>query len=515
MNWKIFLILSLSQSVNADILFVDVNNNPQEIKAAKAAAQIRKEKLILFPSGSEKVSKESLKSFLGGLKNTNVTSMVISGHDGNGNFSGRNGGVQASELKEILKSQTNLGISVRSLYLWGCYTATPGSLEFNWKDAFPNLQFVAGFDGAAPLGDKPAGQMYLKDALTKEKSLIAARDEKELGSLFKQIRGRAMVNAAVCSGDSFASNKKISSLKKLKEECRAEDNSKGMEVFECYAMAKVGCENPPSNTGNSPLRNYYNFLQETSHCEPMYAQIGAYRPTRDQVIRLIYYKNVVANFSRLHGEVVTEIDGALKRVNAPDDLLLGDINQLSRRELAEKIAKIEEFKYKKGLTNPLLITATDSDIDKRYAADEIESGLRSMRYLTSDIGSVPFEWVEPGANRTMYISKTSPKEYSQASYFYTAAQAYLQTDGIKIPDTDPRAVKIKRLQERTSRNPEDQTIWDEYDKIQEELRYSDSEKQAVISKLPANVNPQIKNSLIRLIDSGAHVNVSGLETLIW
>ena len=44
------LILTLSQICHADILFIDTNNAPDEIKAAQKAADARGEKLIVIPA---------------------------------------------------------------------------------------------------------------------------------------------------------------------------------------------------------------------------------------------------------------------------------------------------------------------------------------------------------------------------------------------------------------------------------------------------------------------------------
>ncbi len=74
--------------------------------------------------------------------------------------------------------------NIRSLHLWGCYTTTIGSIEINWKKAFPNVALLTGYDGIAPANDKPANWALLEDVLAKEKQLIEAGDTKKLKRSF-------------------------------------------------------------------------------------------------------------------------------------------------------------------------------------------------------------------------------------------------------------------------------------------------------------------------------------------
>src|SRR5690349_5395083 len=80
------------------------------------------------------VTAGSLLGFLTGLRNQkrSLSGVVISGHDGNGHFGGEFGFVNDSDIKKAFQNAAPVGDGVRSLLLWGCYTATPGSIEMRW-----------------------------------------------------------------------------------------------------------------------------------------------------------------------------------------------------------------------------------------------------------------------------------------------------------------------------------------------------------------------------------------------
>ena len=183
----LFIIITNFNTVYADILFLDLNNSPKEIEAAKKAAKQRGEKLIVFPERAMRYPadiEQNLNQKLTELKSKNqqnkISSLIISGHDGNGHFTGSKGSMSYSDFANILESHPELKESVKSLYLWGCYTATPGSIINNWKPTFKNLDVIIGYDGSAPANDKLAGHNYLADALVKEKKMTSAKTDKQL-----------------------------------------------------------------------------------------------------------------------------------------------------------------------------------------------------------------------------------------------------------------------------------------------------------------------------------------------
>lgn len=104
------LLLSIPLFIShafADILFIDLNNSPKEIEAAKKAAYARGEKVIVLTSSKKTpfIDDKNISSLLTDLKKKNVklSSVVISGHDGNGEFHGAFGRVSEPALERAFK----------------------------------------------------------------------------------------------------------------------------------------------------------------------------------------------------------------------------------------------------------------------------------------------------------------------------------------------------------------------------------------------------------------------------
>lgn len=331
----IYLILVISIISKGEILFFDLNDNPKEIEAAQRAAKRRNEKLIVYPSisASDKKEIESTKEELhkarslffecsnkiGGsackdlranfdlarnkhnstleknqmnprklnkimedLKdnNTKISSIVISGHDGNGFFTGTYGNLTDNDLYRAVSNNTPVADGVRSLLLWGCYSANIGSLLTHWKKALPQAELIAGFDDSAPLGNKPANWAYLEDVLVKEKNLTSIKDSKTLQRVLKQLNGATKMHSSICVRDNYADMKKSIELSQATKLCQTiQDESAA--VFKCYLHAeRPKCENPPENTSNNELRSLYNKLQSAKHCREIFDSQGISLPSQ-------------------------------------------------------------------------------------------------------------------------------------------------------------------------------------------------------------------------------------------
>lgn len=441
MKKLIAVLLLLSSQAFADVLFFDLNGNEAEVEAARRGAAKRGEKLIVLPevepsvksrlkemqkqfqkfqaaysakcmniaSGDcEEMSKKGMKieaelgAFLGKIprinrdnlkdqlakfQGKNISALVISGHDGNGNFSGDFGGFSDQGLKAVFDQVKPLGDNIRSLYLWGCYTSTIGSVDFHWKKAFPNVEMIAGFDGRAPLGDKKGSSSYLEDALVKEKQLTQQKDAKSLQKVFKSLKDVNAMYSSVCVGDNIVNNKRAISISQAKELCAKLKTSPEKASFQCYKKAEKGCENPPQNTSQSPLRTYYNFLQDHKHCREI---PNSEFDSPDTVISLIFFDQVKKNFARLKKDELKDMDQVMKTLGIPDDLSLSNIEKLNRAEIIEKIEKLRSF-----LGSRFGSGREENPLTPEVAA--MTSALNTMDFQLLQL-MVPFSWVEPNAS---------------------------------------------------------------------------------------------------------------------
>ncbi len=519
----LFIIMTNFNTAYADILFLDLNNSSKEIEAAKKAAKQRGEKLIVFPDkpiGFSTDIDQDLNQKLTELKSKNqqskISAMIISGHDGNGHFTGSNGSMSYSAFTNILGSHPELKESVKSLYLWGCYTATPGSIINNWKPTFKNLDVIIGYDGSAPANDKLAGHNYLTDALVKEKRMTNAKTDKELKSVFNSLAHVKNVHASMCKGDTYLSNKKMASLQKLKEQCNETEADKWGDVFQCYMYGEkpkppenqdLDCTDIPTNTSNGKLRDMYNYLQDTAHCDDLITTTRG--RDREQVIRLIFYKKVLKNYFVSNKECIDEINSSLSASGSTQKIDPQEWPNLKRSEILKKSSDISKEIY--NINNP----ATDQDVNK-FTAKSIDSIIQkeTARSCISQIGVlndlvpgfIPFSWVEDNSKEKSSFEEVGKmkKAYErQISSEY--ADQYLRTKAIEeeasakiIKDEDIKKLEdLESMIERSNYSDESMKEREAF-KTELENKYTpelDKKLNKIKNELPTDIDTRVRNEI--------------------
>lgn len=543
-SFLIFAFALFSLNASADILFLDLNDAPAEIAAARRAAAARGERVIVFPVVAPEVRRriqelrsvyerassvrsackenceslqqqqnsaynalqsvrnenrmngEKLKEEIGRLKaqNTTLTSIVISGHDGNGGFGGENGSLSEQQMAEALAAHPPMADSVRSLLLWGCYTATPASIEMQWKTPFPNLVAVAGFDGSAPGKDKLGAATYLEDFLKKEKQLTAMTDARQLNNAFLSIRNISIMTSAACvNGIYMRPGQAPQSMESLMGECRdlaikikAQKEAGGStDIYQCYLLGEAGCEDPPANPHSSPLRQYYNDLQATKHCDEALSSVGIVRPSPDEVIRLIYFRNVVNNYEIIHKEDIDKVNAVLDKVNAAPDLRIKDFSKMSRAEIIKKFAAITEYTDK----NKIKITPemTEEDIEFNSSLQLVQSHVEIHASVLNKLGNIPFEWVEPNA-----------AEKSKMFTLTEGIETFRRREYGKVANAAVSAIRERAL----SMSPEGQSLLQSYanlnaptDNTFAKYQELSSEFEVSLTKVPDSTWQQTREAL--------------------
>ncbi len=401
----------------ADILFLDLNNSPKEIEAAQKAAKQRGEKLIVFPDKSTDNSIDftsrlsaKLQEMKNGSTQSKISSVILSGHNGNGHFTGSNASLSYVQLQRVIESNPELTDSVKSLYLWGCYTSTPGSIINNWKPAFKNLDVIIGYDGVAPANNSISGHKFLTDALIKEKKMSAAKTDKDLKSIFNDLAHVRNIDASICVSDTYVSKKKLVDLNMLIQQCDVTESKKWKEVYSCYMDGvkpkssenkDLDCSDVPKNTNNSKLRDLYNYLQDTSHCDDI---INSHGRDRERIIRLIFSKNVIKNFlennkdCNNHINSFLEDSGSLLRIDVAEfvNFKRSEIKKKSSDISLEVRSKLKELEDKLNNNNLYL---QKNNVDKMISGNialNCATQLHNINYLNDR--AIPFSWVEPSSN---------------------------------------------------------------------------------------------------------------------
>lgn len=229
--WSMVLLLLSSQALAKDmILFVDLNNNPDEVNAARRAAEPKMDFRVI-PKSKEEISNykeppalrvariryEELLTKLNALKGgpdpedvagqlvkaeeamaearenfhdsgestianllgaaigeseakkQKIPAVIFSGHHTNGYF-GANGEIDTEQMKSMIADHPTTRDSVTTVIGAGCYSGTPGRVAA-MKDVFPNLMVHAGYGGRAPKGDSKEAGAYIADILNFDRQL--------------------------------------------------------------------------------------------------------------------------------------------------------------------------------------------------------------------------------------------------------------------------------------------------------------------------------------------------------
>ncbi|MFN7727605.1 MAG: hypothetical protein ACK5P7_00445 [Bdellovibrio sp.] len=419
----------------ADILFLDLNDAKQEIEAAEKAARSRGEKLIVIPGANSRaqVTPDQIKAEVLRMKAAGVrlSSVVISGHDGNGRFSGTRGttavDMTADALKDALAVAPEVVQDVRSVLLWGCRTTNIGSVDVHWKPIFPNVGVFAGFDGRGPSKIRDANHRYLEDFLRIDRDLIAAKDKASMEQLVNGIGGFNITASSICT-DKFmvtptgpGARANARDIGAIRRDCnpRLPEIKKGLEIFNCYRNArgtvKVGnrtlnCSNPPSTTVSgdpqcvaaaataydsetcNPLGVFHQVLSNKMQCRAYWEEIRSdiEVPEPHLIQMLMHFDNFKSNLGNLHRAELAKMDALLAEVGAPAGLRVGNIPQMSRAEIIKRLGDLTSF-----LGNP---NVPDIDNPKAVQLDQLRESSVELSQIISSLEKAPPEWYNANDN---------------------------------------------------------------------------------------------------------------------
>ncbi|MGK5085506.1 hypothetical protein WDW37_19635 [Bdellovibrionota bacterium FG-1] len=356
----------LGSSAHADILFIDLNDSPAEIKEATTSVLARHEKLFVFPqyTKEEKVNirkslamVESLRGaledpvnqkfpaklekiqiqlntaaqeyrrvFHGGFnlkkldeylallekEKSSVSALVLSSHSAGGEFWGKfaTSHVSLGELFEVIDRHPSIKNDLRTAILLACYSGTHEYLA-EWNRHFPEMKIIFGFDGPGPGSEYPYSYRLLGNLLLQQERLFLVKNGEEAAKAMANIpyaratETSALFNHIWVTRDGFQGE-----FKDDEQDCSPQDlerikNEK--HVFQKYFEAS-GTDDVPVNEFSSDLRSYYNHLQKGSYCTlpsdtPPLAVVGA----------LIHFRNLRHSFAIAFQEKAQQAKEALLR----------------------------------------------------------------------------------------------------------------------------------------------------------------------------------------------------------
>lgn len=450
MKTKFLLPLATALSVSfpafADILFLTFNPAPGEVQAAREGAKARGEQLHVLPrvpaaeekrlnalekeeaalirraekedsdEELEKISQrmidiqadkenilnavsltpatlaKELQSFE--AKNIQFSTVILSGHDGNGKFWGSIGKELTSEdLRKAFASVPRMAKGVRSVALLGCYTTNIGSLDTHWKTVFPAAKAFGGYEQKGPLAHVPMGHEYLKAFLSRDKKFAQAKTKKEMLELFKNLPQIRNLAASLASDEFHVSHRGVKTIEELYESCRQLNGESALrKQFTCHYEARAGCENVPKDTKAGALRKFYEELQANAHCKEMLTVDADHSlPKAEAVLSLIFFENIKGNFLRLHQTELQEMDGWMQEVGV-EPLQLAE-KERSRAQLLKDIRQARQSLMKWGRGLRFIDHFKAGYVSHAKAAQRLSEVDKILLTLTP--GCVPSAWVDP------------------------------------------------------------------------------------------------------------------------
>jgi hypothetical protein len=393
----IIIFFACFNNARADVLFLDFNNAAPEVAAARRAAERRGEKFYVFPGplttaekekyqrlkkesdtlykqiyvayeskdnatvttlstkleqvdaelsqvSDKRLTAQSLKQYLDKNQSLRPSAVILSGHDGNSNYTGTFGSLNVKQFTEVMGERAT---DVRSVYLWGCYTSTPAEILSSWKVATPNVSVITGFEGKGPSPKWPQNMAYLEDVLVKEKRLLAEADGKKIVELVRSANSFNQMSTATCVGDVYVTPTKVQSMQEIATSCMQPVPDKiktQIKNYQCLRHATTAnCSEPPNDTGHSELREFYSYIQSHKHCIDINPDVYRELPMTDEVLNLIFYRQIVKNFERNYGDILFELNELLAESGAPAHIRLKDIAKIPRHDFLQKLNQIREF----------------------------------------------------------------------------------------------------------------------------------------------------------------------------
>lgn len=238
---------------------------------------------------------------------------------------------------------------VKSLLLLGCYTGTQNEV-MEWKNIFPKTKMIGGYDGSAPLSDRPQGHKYITDLLMKEKQLSSYADHKKLQAFVNaNFQGLNNLNAAMyvqCSDGSsiqeyYYGSKKSRNFAPLEmKECldKKQELTKLAEKLEKYSSGELIV---PKDTQNGELRSMYNVARAYEHC----SEITNVNVNVNALFNLLFYEGVKDNFANYYKQDLLEAEKVINTISM-------DEVENNSREYLEKLrashiqleAEVDKFK---------------------------------------------------------------------------------------------------------------------------------------------------------------------------
>ena len=389
------------------VIFVDTNNGPLEIKAAREAACLRGDSFVVIPDGESCKTdcRSDLSEKLKELKTKGAApvSLIISGHDGGGDYSGTKGSLSRTEITSLFNEEfPEFKNTMESLYLLGCYTGVKFEV-FSWMAGFPQLKFIAGYEGSAPASDKLAGHSYVQQLMLKEKQITSRKTQAAITADIESVPGMSVLTSGISVLQNQCIDPETNKPKEFYYRSKPEEGAK-MEILnskDCVEkVAQVRKKTAefskyfegelpvPADTAGGALRQLYNFIRSSEHCYKDQYDI----PSGDQVLGMLFYPGYSSNIARFLDEEARK--------------LLDDVKAMT---LEEWIAAIAADKaYLEAERDKIAAEMAIAEKDPKAYIAKAEARIKSINQKMSEIAQTA-----EGRQIEAYMRRTNTSSFEE------------------------------------------------------------------------------------------------------
>lgn len=268
---------------------------------------------------------------------TKVSSMIISGHDGGGDYYGDYGSTNIAEISEMVSQNQGAFADTSTLLLMGCWTSPPDQVD-QYRSIFPKLRVLGGFVGSAPASTREAAGTYVSGLLRGEKNLPRNNSRASVQAMINSVQNMNIVTSGVYINPACEETETSPAYYYISPANNSHEIPEGMRpginVYQGQSTRDLACvrafgggdtggsfdwnailqyyqgEREPEN--NPELRGLYSFLRNNSHCfenEVSFAPV-----TPDQVLFLRFYQDTKKNFEKYFKAELETMYGTLEKL---------------------------------------------------------------------------------------------------------------------------------------------------------------------------------------------------------
>jgi len=349
------------------------------------------------------------------IKPGQLSSVVISGHSEGQTIFGSVGAIEFFELEKILK-ETKVKEDIRSVYLWGCFTGTAGAM-LRWRENYPDLDVVAGFEGRSPLADLKNSYELLEKLMIKEAEVNMEKTIVGVSRVVRSVNYEYLTGLTYLQGNCFVSGlrkKKTANILDLPDDCIGRVTFLLTKQHDSYLPFQNGERNLPNpDEGNNDLRHFYDNLQESLHCidhcktdeelellpksgfeddQDAHNYDEKKLPCPGDVIKLIKFEHILENMNQKYSHEIKLFQEKIKAV-APD-----------REDKCLSLFKLQGNSVRSGINEKIddfvqcfyLVPASKMTTQER---DDLRTLFQSTWHILKNTNQcVPLSWIDKQTN---------------------------------------------------------------------------------------------------------------------